>query len=104
MTFESMLEHTIYKYTLTSSQNELGEWVASYTTSGSIDARFIPASDEDVAYYGGRYENLAGKIYVDYSESIKPGDRISYENQMYLVNEVLYDSEHTYKKLIVSWL
>lgn len=103
MTLESLLEHTIYKYILASSQNELGEWVLSQSSLGSaIKARVMPISDEERMTYAGKYPNAEYKIYVSYSESIMPGDRIFHNGNDYLVNEVLWDSSYTYKKLVVS--
>ena len=104
MTFESLLTETIYKYTVASSQNELGEWTVSFSSSGSLDARVMPLTDEERMVYAGRYPNVMLKIYVNYESDIKPGDKILYAGIDYYVNEVVWDSSHTYKKIIASKL
>jgi len=103
MAFEDLLTDTIYKYTLTSSQNELGEWVTSYTSSSAaINARVMPLTDEERMVIAGLYPHVRLKVYVPYSTSIKLGDLISYNGEMYRVEEAVWDSEKTYKKLMVS--
>ena len=104
MSFDSLLVHQITLYTTASSQNELGEWVLSHTASESVDARVMPLTDEERMAYAGRYENANLKIYVPFTTAIRPGDRISYDNADYYVNEVVWDSSHTYKKIIASKL
>ena len=104
MTFEALLTDTIYKYTVVSSQNELGEWTMSFSSSGSLDARVMPLTDEERMVYAGRYPNVILKIYVDYDNAVKPGDRLIYDGVDYYVNEVVWDSSHTYKKIIASRL
>jgi len=103
MSFEALLDDTIYKYTLVSSQNDLGEWVVSTSAlSDGISARVMPLSEEERMTYAGRFPNVSLKIYVDYDTDISRGDRIQFQDRVYYVNEVLWDSEKTYKKLIVS--
>jgi len=102
MSLSSLLTETIWRYTLASSQNELGEWTISYETSSSAKARVMPLTDEERMAYSGRYKNVSFKIYVDYDVDVKPGDRIAYNGAIYHVNEVLWDSSHTYKKIIAS--
>ena len=103
MSFESLLDQTIYKFRLTSSQNALGEWVVSGSLDPSgIKARVMPLTDEERMTYAGRFPHVTYKIYVPYSANIAKGDRIQYENQTYYVHEVLWDSSHLYKKLLAS--
>ena len=103
MVFEDLLTDTIYRYTLTSSQNELGEWVTSYTSSSTaINARVMPLTDEERMVIAGLYPHVRLKIYTPYSASVKHSDLISYNGEMYRIEEVLWDSEKTYKKLMVS--
>jgi len=103
MSFTSLLTDTIYKYVLASSQNELGEWIISPSgSSQSIKARVMPLTDEERMVLAGIYPNVRLKIYTPYSTSISPGDRIIYNGETYRVEEVIWDSEKTYKKLMVS--
>ncbi|RLF42837.1 MAG: hypothetical protein DRN17_07215 [Thermoplasmata archaeon] len=103
MTFEDLLTDAIYKYTLTSSQNELGEWVTGYSSSSvAINARVMPLTNEERMVIAGLYPNIRLKIYTPYSTIIEPSDLISYNGEMYKVEEVVWDSEKTYKKLMVS--
>jgi len=103
MSFESLLSDAIYKYSLISSQNELGEWVITPSSSSQlIKARVMPITDEERMVLAGLYPNVRLKIYVPYSTSISPGDRIIYNGEDYRVEEVIWDSAKTYKKLMVS--
>ena len=105
MTFESLLEDEIYLQTTASSQNELGEWEYTYTTiSTAINARMVPISDVDRRTIAGRWEDATLKAYVDYSVSVSPGDRIVYNSDTYLVDNVVWDSSKHHKTLILEIL
>ena len=103
MTFESLLEDEIYIQTAVSSQNELGEWEYTYsTTSTAIDARISPISDIDKKTIAGRWEKATLKAYIGYSENVSPGDRVVYGGQTYLVDNVVWDSSKHHKTIILE--
>ncbi len=102
MTFESLLIHSIYKSTQTSSQNDLGEWLYTYTTgTTAISCRVNPLSNAERLDPSGWFSDVRYNIYMDESESISAGDRITYSSEEYDVKDCVTDSSSHNKKASV---
>jgi len=105
MTFESLLTHKIYKRVATSSQNSLGEWVYSYTTStSSINCRVAPVTFEITRDLPGELKNIKYIVLMDADEDIDMGDRCIYNSKEYFVVQSKIDSEGHHKTLYIKEL
>jgi len=105
MTYESLLVHEIYKQTAYSSQNQLGEWEFSYSSSSTpISCRLVPLTASERIESAGKYDDVTYKCFVKYSTSISPGDRVTYNSEDYRVKEVIADSESHHKRLYLAKL
>jgi len=99
MTFESLLVHSIYKRTLTSSQNMLGEWIYTYADGSiAVSCRINPISNRERIDAGGRWDDVRYICYMDYSESINTGDHVTYGGNDYRMKEVVIDSSSHNRK------
>ena len=102
MSLSTLLNDTVYKYSVSSSQNDLGEWVTSTATSSSIACRYSQPSTDEIMLISGKYDKFGGVIYISFDTNVSVGDKLVYDGNSLYVNEVIHDSSNTYKKLIVS--
>lgn len=98
MSFDDLLIHSLYIKTATSSQNSLGEWISTYTTSTTATScRMNPLSAAEMVQMQGRYDDVRYKCYLTYSTSLNRGDRILYESEEYRVKDIHPDSSGHHK-------
>jgi len=103
MTFESLLNNNIYLRSKVSSQNDLGEWTYTYTTTTNpIKCRIRPIRARETLERPGLYDNVSLICYCLSSANISRGDQISYNNEFYKVREVLDDSSYHHKKALLE--
>lgn len=93
MTFESLMIHTCYLGSVTTTTNEFGEsketW--TYSTTGT-DCRFVPVKLEELRELGGDFQDITFKVYFNSGASVVMGDRIEYDSSYYTVRRRYYDS------------
>ena len=103
MTFESLLVHSIYKSSHTSSQNSFGEWTHTYTDGTSaISCRVNPIINEKRLDNTGFFDDVKYKVYMDADESLVRGDRVTYSSEEYRVKDVRTDSSSHNKTAFLS--
>jgi len=94
MSYDSLLIHTCYIGTETTSTNEFGElkpssW--SYSSTGTL-CRFSPLTLREQSEIGGKYENISYRVFFKSGASVTLGGRIRYNSEDYLIRERYYDS------------
>ena len=103
MTFTSLLIHSVYKQSKVSSQNDLGEWTYTYTTSTSpIICRISPVSNRRYRELQGYMDDVRYQCFMNYSESVSIGDKLVYSGTEYRVKEVILDSNSHHKTALLS--
>jgi len=115
MSFEELLVHKIYKQTLTSSQNDFGEFAYTYITQTSrpITCRISPLTGNETIDTTGRYDNVRYKCFISGTlpvSSLRMGDRIMYSSNLtlsadiYRVKELIIDSNSHHKTALLTQL
>jgi len=94
MTYDSLMIHSCYIGTETTSTNEFGEskpssW--SYATTAE-DCRFMPITLRERSEIGGQYQNITYRVFFKSGSSVILGDRIKRGTTEYLIRERYYDS------------
>ena len=105
MTFESLLRHSIYKKIVTSSQNSLGEWEYTYSSSTTpIKCRVAPVDYEIFRDLPGDLSKVRYIVLMDADEDIDKGDECIYNSDDYYVKESKIDSKGHHKTLYIMEL
>lgn len=95
MSFTSLLTHRAALQTNASSQNELGEWIYTYTTASTpFDCRMSPISAFERMEPTGRFDDVRFRCFTESSNKISVDDRVVYNNTVYRVKEAILDSEY----------
>jgi hypothetical protein len=98
MTFESLLNNSIYLRTRYSSQNLLGEWEYAYSSSSILTkCRIAPLTASERIDSTGLFDNVKFKCYCLASSSINRDSQVMYNNELYRVKEVIIDSSSHHK-------
>jgi len=97
MSYEELLNDTIYTMTAVSSQNAFGEWIFSYSQNSSEACRMNPITQSESVRLTGKYENIKWKCFLLSSSSISTGDHVIYNGSEYRVQESYFDSSHHHK-------
>lgn len=98
MTYDSLMAHSIYLQSATSSQNSFGEWTNSYTSSTTATkCRVNPVSAKDIRSLPGLLDDVKYKVYCKSGSSIDRNMRAVYNSETYRVKEVLIDSSHHHR-------
>jgi len=93
MSYDDLLIHTCYLMTRASSQNYLGEWTYTWTTSTTAtECRMSPVSAREQQESYGLYDNVRYTCFLKSGTSITNRTRISYNSDVYEVKEQRYDS------------
>ena len=98
MTFEGLLIHKIYLKIPVSSQNDLGEWITSSTTSDTpISCRLSPLSASERSEMHGKMQDVRYKCFCLSDEDLEDGYRVIHDDKEYFVREVITDSSGHHK-------
>ena len=98
MSFEGLLNNSIYLRTRYSSQNILGEWSYSYSSSSTpTKCRVMPLTASERIDTTGLFDNVRYKCFCLSSSSINRDQQIVYRNELYRVKEVIIDSSFHHK-------
>lgn len=104
MSYDSLLIHEVYLTTKYSSQDSLGYW--QYTTSSSTTAtrcRLSPVTYEEIIELPGRWEDVSFRGFFPSGTNISRGDEITDGTDTYRVKEKLSDSSgHHITTLLVK--
>ena len=105
MTFESLLVHRCSLQTYVSSQNELGEWQLTYTTSPtSFNCRMSPLSAMERIDNTGRFDDVKFRCFCASSTQITVNNRVVYNGNIYRVKEEILDSSFHHKTSYLTLL
>jgi hypothetical protein len=105
MTFTSLLTHTAAIQTNVSSQNELGEWLLTYTTSSTPFAcRMSPITAMERIDPTGRFDDVRYRCFSESSTRISVDNRVVYNGTVYRVKEVILDSSYHHKSSLLAEL
>lgn len=103
MTFDSLLVHSIYLSTLSTTTNDFGETLETYTDgTTAISCRVNPLSNAERTDNTGFFDDVRYKVYMDDAEAVVRGDRITYSSEVYRVKEVLTDSSTHHKTVYIA--
>jgi len=93
MTYESLLNKEVARYTRTTSTNELGETTETWEFNASgIKCRLVPLTLEKRKELPGEYKNSEYEAYFLSTQTLNLDDRIKYNNEFYIFNELSLDS------------
>ncbi|MBE3094892.1 MAG: hypothetical protein IMZ52_07650 [Actinobacteria bacterium] len=102
MTFSSLLVHNSYIQTKYSSQNSLGEWLFTYSSSSTPFAcRMSPLSAMERIDLTGRFDDVRYRCFCEPDIDLTVDNRLVYNSETYRVKEVITDSSYHHK---VSYL
>jgi len=102
MTYEELMNTNIYLRTRSSSQNLLGEWTYSYTTSTSpTPCRMVPIKVADRVENPGLFADVTYTCYCLSSASITRDSQVVYNSIPYRVKEMEMDSSFHHKKALL---
>jgi len=103
MTYEELLNTNIYLRTRTSSQNVIGEWTYTYTTSSTpTKCRMSPLSASERIDNSGLYDDVRYKCFCLSSSSIDRDSQATYNGENYRVKEVIIDSSFHHKTALLK--
>ena len=103
MSYESLLNNSIRLRTRYSSQNELGEWTYSYSSSSTpTKCRLVPISAIERIDRTGLYDDVRYKCFCLSSSTIDRDSRVDYSGKIYRVKEVVIDSSHHHKTALLK--
>ena len=100
--YESLLNTTVSVYTKSSTTNELGESINtwSYLASG-VKCRLVPVTAEILPTLPGETQNIQYVAYFLSSQALSVNDRIKYNSKVYTIDNLFLDSEgYTQKALL----
>jgi hypothetical protein len=93
MSFEGFLIHNCYIQTKVSSQNDLGEWLFTYTTpSESFACRMSPISAMERIDLTGRFDDVRYRCFCMPDIDLTVDNRLVYNSEVYRVKESIVDS------------
>lgn len=104
ISYESLLNNSIYLNTKASSQNAYHEWTYTYTTSSTpTKCRMVPVKVADRVDRPGLYDDVSYTCYTLSSASITRDSQVTYNSTQYRVKECEFDSSfHHRKSLLVE--
>lgn len=103
MSYESLLNTNIYIQTKTSSQNILGEWINTYTSSTTpTKCRMVPIKVSERIDNTGLFDDVNYTCYCLSSASISRDNRVEYAGEYYRVKEMELDSSFHHKKALLK--
>jgi len=99
MSYEDLLEHSVYIQTATSSQNAFGDWEYSYTSpAATTSCRFSPVTAEQIYLNPGKFDDVEYLCFLASGASVNMGDRLvanlSQDANTYLVKQLTRDSNY----------
>jgi len=98
MSYEGLLRHSMYLENKYSSQNSLGEWTYTYSSSSSpTECRMSPLSASERLDQTGRFDDVKYKCFCLSSSSITRNNRLSWNDEYYRIKEVILDSQGHHK-------
>jgi hypothetical protein len=102
MTFESLLNNSIYLTTKASSQNAYLEWTYTYTdATDATKCRIDPVRVAERIDNPGMYSDVVYTCYTLSSASIDRNSQVKYQGNYYRVKECEYDSSFHHKKSLL---
>ena len=105
MTFESLLVDSIYLSTLTTTTNDFGETLETYTDgTTAIACRVNPITNAERLDPSGFFDNVQYKVYMDYAELVVKGDHVTYDSEEYKVKNAITDSSASNKTAFLELL
>jgi hypothetical protein len=98
LTYDSLLVHKVQLQTYTSSQNALGEWLNTYTTTATpISCRMSPISAMERMDLSGRFDDVRFRCFCTSSAQITVNNRLVYNGKTYRVKESILESSYHHK-------
>ena len=102
MSYESLLNNSIYLTTKVSSQNAYHEWTFTYTdASATTKCRIVPVRVAERIDNPGMYSDVVYTCYTLSSASITRDSQVKYGSKYYRVKECEMDSSHHHKKSLL---
>ena len=103
MSYEGLLNNSIKLRTKYSSQNQLGEWTFTYSSSSTPTiCRLSPLSASERIDKTGLYDDVRYKCFCLSSSSIDRNSQVEYGGKYYRVKEVIIDSSHHHKTALLK--
>ena len=103
MTYTSLLNNSIKLREKYSSQNEIGEWTFSYSSSTiNTKCRMSPVSNMEMITKPGLYEDVKYKCFCLSSAAITIDSQVQYRDEYYRVKQVIIDSSHHHKTALLK--
>jgi hypothetical protein len=102
MTYEELLNTTIYLTTKASSQNAYHEWTYTYTDAATATrCRMVPIRIAERITAPGLYDDVSYACFTLSSSSIDRDSRVKYGDKYYRVKEMERDSSFHHKKSLL---
>ena len=103
MTYQGLLNNSIKLRDKYSSQNEIGEWTYTYSSSSdNTKCRMSPISNMEMITRPGLYEDVKYTCFCLSSASIDTNSLIDYNGIYYRVKQVTLDSSHHHKTALLK--
>ena len=103
MSFSSLLVHTVYIQSKTTSSDGWGETIETWTTSSTgTKCRMSPISDEVRMQSAGRFENVDYKCFMEYGTSVTTDNRLVWGSETFMIREVKTDSMNHHLELLLE--
>ena len=103
MTYEGLLNNSIKLREKYSSQNEIGEWTFTYSSSTTkTECRMSPISNMEMIARPGLYEDVKYTCFCLSSASIDTNSQVQYRDEYYRVKQVIIDSSHHHKTALLK--
>jgi hypothetical protein len=102
MTYESLLNNSIYLRTRYSTTNELGEPIYTYSSSTTpTKCRMVPITVGERIENPGLFDDVRYTCYSLSSSTINTDSQILYQGSEYRVKESEFDSSFHHKKSLL---
>jgi len=99
------MTHTCTLQTKASSQNELGEWTETFTSTATpIACRMDPITAMERMEMTGRFDDVRYLCFTESSNRISVDNRVIYNGTTYRVKEAILDSQFHHWETILSEL
>jgi len=102
MSYDNLMNNSIYLTTKTSSQNAYHEWIYTYTTSDTpTPCRMVPVRVADRIDNPGLFDDVIYTCFLKSSAAITRNSQITYHSENYKVKEMEMDSSFHHKKALL---
>ena len=103
MSFKSLLTHSVYIQTKSTTTNAWNEPIETWTSpSTTTKCRMSPIRDEVRMQSAGRLENVDYEAFFDYDTTITVDNRVLWGSETFAVRDVTTDSINFCKKALLE--